>query len=62
MLVRGNQRLRLLPFDLPTPRVSFPCLSYLCLPQLICDIDANLFKEAFLKAQQENEILFSDKS
>jgi len=30
--------------------------------KLIFDLDANLFKEAFIKAQQENEALFAKTS
>lgn len=60
MSVRVSQRPRLLQFDSPTLRVSF-------LPQAVLKeasltyVDANLFKDAFLKAQQENEVLFGKK-
>lgn len=57
MSVRESQRPRLLRFDLPTPRVN--SLSQLRLCRANKAIDANLFKEAFIKAQQENEALFA---
>ena len=58
MSVRVNQRPRRLLFDLPIPRVSFlsPIVKS---AYLTGHPDANLFKEAFIKAQQENEALFA---
>lgn len=57
MSVRASQKLKLSPFDLLTPRVSHPGFCW-SIQQLIDTSDANLFKEAFIKAQQENEALF----
>lgn len=56
MSVRATLRLKLLPFDLQTPIVSLSHTILLHL-QLTLLIDANQFKEAFLKAQKENEAL-----
>jgi hypothetical protein len=56
MSVRENLRPRLLLSDSPTLRVSL-LLNVYC-KSLTLSIDANLFKEAFIKAQQENEALF----
>jgi hypothetical protein len=71
MSVRASRRLVLWPFDLLTLRVS-PINSPFALPLLYLDIyenglltriiDANLFKESFIKAQQENEALFNKAS
>lgn len=58
MSVRVNQKLKLLPSDLQTPRVS-PRILEQQDHLLMCKLDANLFKEAFIKAQQENEALFN---
>ena len=57
MSVRVSQRHRLLPSDLPTPRVSLAL--DVALSNKLMILDANLFKEAFIKAQQENEALFA---
>ncbi len=57
MSVRESPRHRLLLFDLPTLRVSIlPLRTHI---YLTLHADANLFKEAFIKAQQENELLFA---
>jgi hypothetical protein len=60
MSVRENPRPRLLLFDLPTLRVCL--LPFSSLHKLTLLPDANLFKEAFIKAQQENELLFAQSS
>ena len=57
MSVRASQRPRPLPFDSPTPRVRSLSQLQMCRANEV--IDANLFKEAFIKAQQENEALFA---
>jgi hypothetical protein len=57
MSVRASQRHRLLLFDLQMPRVSL--CSSLSTAAAHSNLDANLFKEAFIKAQQENEALFA---
>lgn len=56
MSVRVSPRLRLWPSVSPTARVSE--IHYMQLQKLTW-LDANLFKDAFIKAQQENEKLFS---
>jgi hypothetical protein len=58
MLVRVSRKPRLLLFDLPTLRVRLPFSITDC-AELTYVSDANLFKEAFIRAQQENEALFS---
>ena len=55
--VRVSQRHRRLLFDLPTAKVSSNC-ALLLSTQLTSSTDANLFKESFIKAQQDNEKLF----
>lgn len=54
---KANQKLVRLPFVLPTVKVSSLHIPYVR-RQLTSPLDANLFKEAFIKAQQENEALF----
>lgn len=44
---------------LPTARVSHIRVIYGGAVRLTITVDANLFKEAFIKAQQENETLFN---
>ena len=61
MSARESQSLRLWLFDLPIAKVS---ASLFYSPDLLNIseqhyLDANLFKEAFFKAQQENEALFT---
>jgi hypothetical protein len=56
MSVRVLLRHRPWPSDLPTPRVILP-RSMILEAAANNSIDANLFKEAFIKAQQENEEL-----
>lgn len=58
MLAKGNLSHKLLPFDLLTARVSF--VQTMVTQELANSLvsDANAFKEAFIKAQQENEALF----
>jgi len=57
MSVRVSLKHRLLLSGLPTLRVSLFLLT--TNTQKLRYIDANLFKEAFIKAQQENEALFA---
>ncbi len=60
MSVRGSQSLKLWLFGLPTVKVRASSLSSkLWGITDSCYLDANLFKEAFIKAQQENEALFT---
>jgi len=62
MSVRVNLKLKLWLFDLQTVRVSFITFHMSCLfVQILIFIvstDANAFKEAFIKAQQDNELVF----
>ena len=56
-----SRKLARLPFDLPTARVR----RYDLQPPFVSRntnrcTDANLFKEAFIKAQQENEALLKE--
>jgi hypothetical protein len=57
MLVRESPRHRLWLFDLPTVRVSGG-VYFDSMDGANDQTDANLFKEAFIKAQQENEVIF----
>ena len=61
MSARESQSLRLWLFDLPIAKVSASLLDPLDLLNVSEQLylDANLFKEAFFKAQQENEALFA---
>jgi hypothetical protein len=59
MLVRANLRLRHLLFGSPTARVSLSSHHSHPVIHLTRGPDANLFKEAFIKAQQDNEKLFT---
>lgn len=61
MSVRENLNPRLWPFGLPTAKVraTFPFSSEPLGIADECYLDANLFKEAFINAQQENEALFT---
>lgn len=60
MSVRESQSLRLWLFGSPTAKVRTPSLSLELLGIADqCYSDANLFKESFIKAQQENEALFT---
>jgi len=58
MSVRVSRRHKHLLFDLPTVTVGFGLIATIYVQQLTSSADANLFKEAFIKAQQENEKLF----
>jgi len=65
MSARANQSPRRLPFGLPTARVCPTALRTSKNEGVQADAlysDANLFKEAFIKAQQENEALFPKES
>ena len=57
---RVSQSLRLWLFDLPIAKVSasLPPLELSSVSEQYY-LDANLFKEAFFKAQQDNEALFT---
>lgn len=56
---KANRKRRPWPFDLPIAKVSpVRPTQYLEL-QLTLGADANLFKEAFIKAQQDNEKLLT---
>jgi hypothetical protein len=57
MSVRESLRPRLWPSALPTARVSGAMCGIRIYANTGC-ADANGFKEAFIKAQQENEALF----
>lgn len=60
MSARESQSLRLWLSDLPIAKVrSSLLLSGAFGIANRCYLDANLFKEAFIKAQQENEALFT---
>ena len=62
MFLRVNQRRRHLLFASPTLRVRpLPIIPNYCTDTDYI-ADANLFKEAFIKAQQENEKIFSEAS
>ncbi len=57
--MRVSQRRRRWLFDLPTATVSyFFAISLFLRAVAHIFADANQFKEAFIKAQQENEALF----
>lgn len=59
MSVRASPRLRPWRFVLPTARVSSSTICFATLQACShAGLDANGFKEAFIKAQQENEALF----
>lgn len=60
MSVRVNQSHKLSPFGLPTAKVGFPILINAEHNTNSHFADANLFKEAFIKAQQDNEALFKE--
>jgi hypothetical protein len=58
MSARASLRHRPWLSDLPTARVSiFLCITHKDSTDMLI-LDANGFKEAFIKAQQENEALF----
>jgi hypothetical protein len=58
MSARASPRLRLWPFVSPTARVSSGRFVQIAQRDTNSVADANQFKEAFIKAQQENEALF----
>lgn len=58
MSAKENLRRRHLLFGLPTARVGLSSQRSDRVAELITASDANLFKEAFIKAQQDNEKLF----
>jgi hypothetical protein len=60
MLAKVSLRLRLWLFVLPTARVSktLDVIDKSFFPLTVL-VDANLFKDAFITAQQENEKLFT---
>ena len=58
MLARESRNLKRSPFGLPIARVSFLRILVIKRMLTVTFPDANLFKEAFIKAQQENEALF----
>jgi hypothetical protein len=60
MSLKASQKRRLLPSALPTLRVRTPSTQIATDRKLTSLSDANLFKEAFIKAQQENEKLFGE--
>ena len=61
MSVRESLSPRLWPSGLPTAKVRAASHSLEIVWGITdwCYLDANLFKEAFIKAQQENEALFT---
>ena len=60
MSAKESQKLAHLRFDLRTATVCIYARAKMrALVSLTRTADANLFKEAFIKAQQENEALFS---
>lgn len=61
MSARESPKPKRLPFDLPIAKVR-PTRRFLelCATVYLHVADANLFKDAFVNAQQENEALFKD--